>query len=287
MADEKNMSQEEMIAAQKQNCIFCKIIKKEIPAKIIYTDKVCTAILDINPANEGHMLLIPNDHYQIMPQLPDNILAHMGIISKKLSKALLISTFGKSTSILVANGPAAGQKAPHFIIHIIPRKKDSEFFKIPIKEINPKDLDKLSEVLIKKLEILLGKKTVEKKIIEEVQAKEQISEIPYQEPIIQHNNHIQNQMFISNEPNINKAIDTRKIHKLGIKKEKGYLYFVDEEGDISRVPMARGRKSQKFKKEKVKKTEEHLENEHINEEKETKESITLDDISNLLLGGKI
>lgn len=286
MADEKNMSQEEMVAAQKQNCIFCKIIKKEVPAKIIYSDKLCTAILDINPANEGHILLIPNDHYQIMPQIPDNILAHMGVISKKLSKALLISTLGKSTSIFVANGPAAGQKAPHFIIHIIPRKKDSEFFKIPIKEINPNDIDKLSEVLIKKLEMLLGKKTVEKKVIEEVQAKEQISEIPYQEHVIQQNN-IQNQTFISNEHNINKAIDTRKIHKLGIKKEKGYLYFVDEEGDISRVPMARGRKSQKFKKEKVTKNEDDFENEPINEEKETKKQVTLDDISNLLLGGKL
>lgn len=279
MAEEKQMTQEEMIAAQKQNCIFCKIIKKEIPSKIVHTDKICTAILDINPANEGHILLIPNEHYSIMPQVPEETISHMATISKKISKSLLISTMGKSTSIFIANGAAAGQKAPHFMIHIIPRKNSQEFFKIPITEPNPNELDALQKIIIQKLNQLLGIKIEEikpEKPIELPKIKETIKPTP----TINHTQSIQNNQIISS--------NDKKIFKAGIKKEPGYLYFVDEEGDISRVKMARGgkgKKEKKSKKEKVKinNHEKTTENE-INSE--SNKEVTLDDISNMLLGGR-
>lgn len=291
MVDEKQMTQEEMLAAQKQNCIFCKIIKKEIPSKIVHTDKICTAILDINPANEGHILLIPNEHYSIMPQVPEETIAHMAVISKKISKSLLISTMGKSTSIFIANGAAAGQKAPHFMIHIIPRKTPQEFFKIPNNEINPKELDSLQKILIQKLNHLLGIKHEENNhgIINQEKTtelpKKNIESIEYESTNNQTNHTItQNQSFNSQ--------NDKKIFKSGIKKEPGYLYFVDEEGDISRVKMARGRvkKGEKSKKEKVLQKEKSEEIEETIEETETfsdsKKEVTLDDISNLLLGGR-
>ena len=74
------------------DCIFCKIIKGDIPAKTIFEDDRCIAILDINPATIGHILLMPKEHYMMMPMVPDEILGHLSVISKYLSD-LLKKTF--------------------------------------------------------------------------------------------------------------------------------------------------------------------------------------------------
>ena len=55
----KNMSPEELREFQKQQCIFCQIIAGKVPAKKVYEDEHCVAVLDINPAAKGHLLLIP------------------------------------------------------------------------------------------------------------------------------------------------------------------------------------------------------------------------------------
>ena len=66
----KNMSPEELQELQRQQCIFCQIISSKIPSKKIYEDSTCLAVLDINPAAKGHLLLLPKEHYAIMPQVP-------------------------------------------------------------------------------------------------------------------------------------------------------------------------------------------------------------------------
>ena len=80
----KNMSPEELQEFQKKQCIFCQIIAGKIPSKKIYEDEKCLAVLDINPAAKGHLLLLPKEHYAIMPQIPDKILSHLFLVSKKL-----------------------------------------------------------------------------------------------------------------------------------------------------------------------------------------------------------
>jgi histidine triad (HIT) family protein len=128
----KNMSPEEIAKLQQENCIFCKIVKGEIPSKIIYKDKICTAFLDINPASFGHMLLVTNNHYQLLPQVSDNELEHLASVAKNLSHSALKGLKSKGvtgTNILIANGAIAGQKAPHVIIHIIPRKDEDNLSK--------------------------------------------------------------------------------------------------------------------------------------------------------------
>ena len=121
---EQQLSEEEIkkrIELMKQNCIFCKIVKKEIPAKIIFEDDICMAILDIHPATHGHLLLMPKEHYMIMPMVPDEVIGHLSVISKYLSD-LLTETFGcKDVTVFIANGAAAGQQSQHFMMHVIPR----------------------------------------------------------------------------------------------------------------------------------------------------------------------
>src|SRR3989344_9251805 len=116
----KNMSPEELAKLQKQQCIFCQIVANKIPTKKIFEDEKCLAILDINPAAKGHLLLIPKEHYAIMPQVSEELLNHLTTISKKLSQLLLRALKVSGTNIFIANGLAAGQRAQHFLIHVIP-----------------------------------------------------------------------------------------------------------------------------------------------------------------------
>jgi len=141
--DLKNMSAEEIAELQRQNCIFCKIANKEIPAKIIHEDADVICILDINPASEGHILVYPKKHYMIMPHIPDDILSKIFKSVKLMSHTLLKSLQCKGTTVFVANGVAAGQKAPHVLIHVFPRRENDDLVKLPTYEMSNEQIEKL------------------------------------------------------------------------------------------------------------------------------------------------
>jgi len=152
----EQLSQEEIqkrMEMMKQNCIFCKIINKEIPSQIIFEDDICLAILDINPATNGHLLLMPKEHYMMMPMVPDQVLGHLTVISKYLSD-LILETFkdAKDTTVFIANGAAAGQQSQHFMIHVIPRyENDNLNFNLEGEKLNEQELKQLAEKFQAKL----------------------------------------------------------------------------------------------------------------------------------------
>lgn len=149
----KNMSPEELKEFQKKQCIFCHIVSGRVQAKKVFEDDKVMAILDINPANPGHILLLPKEHYSIMPQLPEDVLTHIFMVAKSLSNTALRALEATGTNIIVANGAAAGQKAQHFMVHIIPRKEnDNLSFDIPQQKISDKELDIIREKLSKNIE---------------------------------------------------------------------------------------------------------------------------------------
>ncbi|MBS3172445.1 HIT domain-containing protein, partial [Candidatus Woesearchaeota archaeon] len=71
-----------------KDCIFCKIIKREIPAKIFYEDKYCIAFLDINPVNIGHTLIIPKTHFETIEQMKKEDLDKLTEAILKISKGI-------------------------------------------------------------------------------------------------------------------------------------------------------------------------------------------------------
>jgi len=182
--DLQNMSPEELKDFQKKNCIFCHIISGKVQSKKIYEDERSLAVLDINPANPGHMLLLPKEHYTIMPQIPETDIGHLFMVVKGLSKACLKALKAEGTTIFVANGVAAGQKSPHFMIHIIPRKETDDLtnFKFKRKKIKEADLEKLHKALREKLmkeekvEKKKEEKVVEAEFKEEIKEKEEVKE---------------------------------------------------------------------------------------------------------------
>ena len=144
----KQMSPEELKEFQKKQCVFCQIVSGKIQAKKVYEDDNVLAILDINPANPGHTLLLTKEHYSIMPQLPDDEVAHVFMAVKSLSNSMLRSIDAQGTNIIVANGIAAGQRAQHFMVHIIPRKdNDGVNFVLPQKTIEQKEIESIGNRL--------------------------------------------------------------------------------------------------------------------------------------------
>ena len=105
----------------KQKCPFCAMAAGEIPVKKVYEDAECIAILDINPANKGHMLLFPKKHYGMMAQMPDDEAGKLYAVANKLAKAAFDGLKASGSNIVVGNGAIAGQRAPHALINIIPR----------------------------------------------------------------------------------------------------------------------------------------------------------------------
>jgi len=103
------------------NCIFCKIVKKEIPAEIVFEDNTTIAFLDIDPKAPGHTLLIPKEHYQWFIELPEQL-------SDKLfrnAKLLAIDLKKKYAADYVRLG-IVGTDVPHTHIHLIPLKLKGE-----------------------------------------------------------------------------------------------------------------------------------------------------------------
>lgn len=104
-------------------CIFCKIIKGEIPCHKLYEDDRVLAFLDIGPLSQGHTLIIPKGHYKTIDQVPAEDAAAMGRLTPSLSKAIMQATGAKSWNLLQNNGSDAGQAVGHVHLHIIPRIK--------------------------------------------------------------------------------------------------------------------------------------------------------------------
>lgn len=129
------------------NCIFCKIINKEIPSYTLYEDHSVLAILDISQATKGHTLVICKEHYETLLDTPEEILCHMMKVAQALSKKIYERTNAKGINILNNNYPAAGQSVPHFHIHIIPRYDDTDGFDPVFHESEKPDLEEIFNLL--------------------------------------------------------------------------------------------------------------------------------------------
>ena len=104
-----------------ENCIFCKIVRGEIPsAKVLENEKVL-AFLDINPVSKGHTLVIPKIHYGSYPEMPLDILAALGEALQKIGSAVRSQLDFAGFNILLNNDRAAGQLIDHSHFHLIPR----------------------------------------------------------------------------------------------------------------------------------------------------------------------
>lgn len=106
-----------------ENCIFCKILAGEIPSTAVYEDDDFKAILDVNPAARGHVIIMPKNHAANIYELPDEDASKIMIVAKKIATAIEKAYHCDGVNILQNNGEAAGQTVFHLHVHVIPRFK--------------------------------------------------------------------------------------------------------------------------------------------------------------------
>ncbi|KRK40375.1 HIT family protein [Loigolactobacillus bifermentans] len=113
------------------DCIFCKIIRNEIPSTVVYEDDVVKAFLDISQATPGHTLVIPKQHVADIFEYDADLAAAVFSRIPKIAKAIkAIDPAIKGMNILNNNGEVAYQSVFHSHIHLIPRYSDTDDFKI-------------------------------------------------------------------------------------------------------------------------------------------------------------
>ena len=104
------------------DCIFCKIAKMEMPAKIITETKNSVAFLDAFPLARGHTLVIPKRHYGKVQDMTDNDNSDLfNTVLKVISK---VDKITGSTLLAIHNGKDSGQDIPHVHVHLIPRQSN-------------------------------------------------------------------------------------------------------------------------------------------------------------------
>jgi histidine triad (HIT) family protein len=135
---------------QDPNCVFCKIIAGEIPAKVIMQNEKAMALLDAFPLAAGHSLVIPKSHYTKVQEMSEQDAKAVFEIVWKLVGAVETGSEVNASTIAIHNGSEAGQEVPHVHAHIVPRKRGDgagaihSMFKIKPK-LSPQDMDSLRE----------------------------------------------------------------------------------------------------------------------------------------------
>ena len=104
------------------DCIFCKILSGELESSIVYQDKCCTAFMDIQPVNPGHVLVVPNRHAAYLTDLKEEEGAQMFRVAQRLAATLrVIGVTCEGVNFFLADGEAAMQDVFHVHLHVFPR----------------------------------------------------------------------------------------------------------------------------------------------------------------------
>lgn len=108
------------------DCLFCKIIDGSIPSYTVYEDDKVKVFLDINPNNDGHLLVIPKEHKANLYEMDNDTLIYMlNIIREKLKP--ILSDKLNIDGLTISQNNDYGQEVKHFHIHVIPRYKNDKF----------------------------------------------------------------------------------------------------------------------------------------------------------------
>lgn len=128
------------------SCIFCRIARKQAPASCVYEDENVMAFLDIMPLNEGHPLVIPKEHYETIFEIPEELIAYLHRIVKRVALAIEKAAKADGISIFQQNGKAAGQEIFHLHVHVVPRYEGQKLARFgEISEADRKNWIKLQQ----------------------------------------------------------------------------------------------------------------------------------------------
>jgi histidine triad (HIT) family protein len=105
-------------------CIFCRIIRGEVPSLRVFENDRTLAFMDINPVNPGHVLVIAKVHAESIFTLDEPWLTATVLVAQEVARAVQKVFEPYGLNIVQANGPGAAQSVPHFHWHVLPRAQD-------------------------------------------------------------------------------------------------------------------------------------------------------------------
>ena len=123
------------------DCIFCKIVRGDIPCHKVYEDDDVLALLDISQTTKGHTLVISKEHFRNLLYVPKDILAKVMGAAQKIAQAQVASLGAKGVNIINNTNEVAGQTVMHFHVHVIPRYSNEDALRL---EFNSNKIEKLS-----------------------------------------------------------------------------------------------------------------------------------------------
>lgn len=130
------------------DCIFCRIVRGEIPATVVHQDELTVAFMDIGSVNPGHMLVAAKPHVENICGLDDRLAAAMFRMAARVARAADRALHPHGISVYQANGAAAGQTVFHAHIHVLPRwEHDGMEFTWPVKNPPREELEKVAAQL--------------------------------------------------------------------------------------------------------------------------------------------
>lgn len=129
---------------KEKNCIFCKIIKGEIPCNKVFENKNFLVFLDIKPVSFGHLLIIPKNHIIWMQEADDKTIADIYKLAKKMILALK-----KGLKCDYVQLTVVGEEVPHFHVHLIPRYKNDNLPNLPTIKYKELESKKVLDKIIK------------------------------------------------------------------------------------------------------------------------------------------
>lgn len=103
------------------NCVFCKIVAKQIPATVVHEDADALAFMDIGQVNPGHVLVAAKAHAENIYALEDVQARSVFGAAARVARAIRAAFSPEGLSVYQANGKAAGQTVFHFHVHLVPR----------------------------------------------------------------------------------------------------------------------------------------------------------------------
>lgn len=127
-------------------CIFCKIVKRQVPSNVVFENDNVLAFLDIRPVNEGHTLIIPKAHYRDIFDIPGELLGEVYRVTKEVAVAVKNTVKADGFSIFQQNGRAANQDIFHLHIHVIPRFSGQK--NVPYNDLKLVSNDKLEKTAL-------------------------------------------------------------------------------------------------------------------------------------------
>ena len=108
--------------SESSDCVFCKIIAGDIPSFKIFEDEDTLGFMDINPANDGHCLVIPKVHARDLFAIDEHAVAAVARNARRVARAVQETLRPDGINLVQCNGPAAGQSVYHFHMHVLPRR---------------------------------------------------------------------------------------------------------------------------------------------------------------------